>query len=96
MVCKIAISSDKVTKSKMAKVTKINKKKPSNKPTDMEFSALRSLVPGSGKKSDLDVVLEAINYIQSLENKLRSKSTPDLLKAQFMAIHRMNQQQCEL
>ena len=99
MVCKPTVAStktkvSKVTK-KIAKVAIEKKKKTVNKPIDMEFCALRSLVPGSGDKSDLEVVLDAINYIQSLENKLRSRSSPDLLKAQFMAIHRMKQQQCE-
>ena len=98
MVCKPTIASSKtckVTKVANKKNTKVTKKS-SNKPIDMEFCALRSLVPGSDEKTDLQVVLDAINYIQSLEDKLRSKSSPDLLKAQFMAIHRMNQQQCEL
>ena len=99
MVCKPTVAS---TQTKVMKVTKKiakgaieKKKKTVNKPIDMEFCALRNLVPGSGEKSDLEVVLDAINYIQSLENRLRSKSSPDLLKAQFMAIRRMNQQQCE-
>ena len=100
MVCKTSIPTNKTkvakVAKKIAKASTINKKKSSNKPIDMEFCALRSLVPGVDKKSDLEVVLETINYIQSLEDKLRSKSSPDLLKAQFMAIHRMSQQQCEL
>ena len=100
MVCKTSIPTNKTkvakVAKKIAKAATISKKKSSNKPIDMEFCALRSLVPGVDKKSDLEVVLETINYIQSLEDKLRSKSSPDLLRAQFMAIHRMSQQQCEL
>ena len=73
MVCKPTVNS---TKTKVLKVTKKiangaieKKKKIVTKPIDMEFCALRNLVPGSGEKSDLDVVLDAINYIQSLEEE---------------------------
>ena len=66
-----------------------------NKPVDKELQALRTLVPETQDKSDLDVVLETINYIQTLENKLRQCSTPALLKAQYLALHRIRQQQNE-
>ena len=82
-------------KNQKDNLKKISKRK--MKPIEQEMTALRSLVPGSKNlKSDLDLVLEAIQYIQQLEDKLRSVSSPALLKAQFIAVHRMRQQQCEL
>ena len=66
---------------------------------DRELYALRSLIPDGAKpnKSDLEVVLEAIAYIRSLEDKLLStQSSPALLKARYLTVHRMSQQQCEL
>ena len=52
-----------------------------------EFSALRSLLPRVASKevSSLDVVLEAIDYIQSLENKLIASAmeNPEALVASF-------------
>lgn len=81
----------RTSEKKKASLKKVRK----SKPIDKELQALRHLVPGSSEKSDLDVVLETINYIQSLENKLKQCSTPALLKAQFLALHRIRQQQNE-
>lgn len=58
-----------------------------------EMKALRSLVPNTSQKTDLDVILNAISYIKNLEAKLTHPQ--DLLKAQFIAQHRMNLQKCE-
>ena len=79
------------TAPKRKSTSKANKKQ---KPIDMELSALRHLIPckDSDKKSDLEVILETIGYIQNLENQLQSQSSSDLLKAKFIAAHRMNLQ----
>ena len=58
-----------------------------------EMKALRSIVPNTSQKTDLDVILHAISYIKNLEAKLTHPQ--DLLKAQFIAQHRMNLQKCE-
>jgi phosphoglycerate-specific signal transduction histidine kinase len=98
MVCAAAVN---ITKSNEANIVKKNNKlkgvQKKIKPIEREFSALRSLVPGlsQAKKSDLDVVLEAIAYIQQLENKLKSQSSPALLQAKFLAASRMDLHQCE-
>ena len=64
---------------------------------DRELHTLRSLIPNGAKpKSDLDVILDTISYIQTLEEKLRTQSSPALLKARYLTIHRMSLQQCEL
>ena len=42
---------------------------------DREFAALRSLLPCEGVDSALDVVLEAIEYIQRLESRLATRAT---------------------
>ena len=92
MVCKIDTKTTAVVSGRVKKVCAKNNKKrtSSKKPVDLEFSALRSLIPGdSDKKSDYEVILEAIGYIQSLENKLKSRSHSDLLKAKYIATYRM-------
>lgn len=90
MVC--AQHFEKSSEKSSVKSGKISKKM---KPVEQEMQALRNLVPGSSEKSDLDLVLNAITYIQSLEMKLKNHSSPALLKAQFLAIRRMNQRQIE-
>ena len=79
----------------MPKIKRTSKVIKKQKPIDMELSALRHLIPckDSDKKSDLDVILEAIGYIQNLENQLQSQSSSALLKAKFIAAHRMKLQQ---
>lgn len=52
-------------------------------------------MPGSSKKSDLELVLDAISYIKQLEEKLGQVSTPALLKAQFIALENMKGRQPE-
>ena len=76
------------------KVKKATTKKNKKPLMDKELSVLRCLIPGNAgdKKSDLEVILETIGYIQSLENKLRSQSSADLLKAKFIAARRMTLQ----
>lgn len=87
MVC--AIANNKIAKSS----TKGIKKR--QRPIDKEYGALRTLVPGSSKKSDLELVLDAISYIKQLEEKLGQVSTPALLKAQFIALENMKGRQPE-
>ena len=70
-----------------------NLKKISNPKLRKEMKALRSIVPNTSQKTDLDVILHAISYIKNLEAKLTSPQ--DLLKAQYIAQHRMNLQKCE-
>ena len=93
MVC-VAMKTTAISQ-KSPKTSQKSMKKVSKKPYDKEMDALRHLVPGSTEKSDLDLVLNAIAYIQKLEKKLKNQSNPDLLKAQYLAIHRMKQQQVE-
>ena len=99
MVCANNTSSASSTKkdSKIQKGCVTKKRTAPNKPMDRELHTLRSLIPNGAKpKSDLDVILDTISYIQTLEEKLRTQSSPALLKARYLTIHRMSLQQCEL
>ena len=48
-----------------------------------EFAALKSLLPASNSNSSLDVVLQAIDYIQQLQCKL-AHIDPEVLKRNYL------------
>ena len=76
----------------MVAITKVTKNNTSPQ-LKQEMKALRKHVPNTNKMTDLDVILNAISYIKSLEAKLECPQ--DLLKAKYIAQYRMKLQECE-
>merc|ERR1711944_182225 len=93
MVCSINNPNTKSISGPVKKSSSVKKaKKSKNIPMEKEIKALKSLIPDKNihQKSDFEVILQAIGYIQTLEDKLMSQSSADLLKAKYIAAHRMN------
>ena len=93
MVCIINNPTTKTISGPVKKSPSVKKAKKSKSiPMEKEIKALKSLIPDKNihQKSDFEVILQAIGYIQTLEDKLKSQSSADLLKAKYIAAHRMN------
>ena len=87
---KVAKKSNKSSKDN---VTSFLVKEKKRFMVEQEFSALKSLLPASDDASSpLDVVLEAISYIQKLEQQL-SEQDPDCSKANLIKMQFLSKQQ---
>lgn len=87
MVCKVTKTSSPAIKlATSGHVTKSSSPKKSM--TKREFTSLKKVVPSvaeSPEATKLDVILAAIEYIQSLEDQLLLSAEPQALKAKFLA-----------